>query len=348
VKYLFVVLIPIVLLLGCEKETITPEPEINTWQYLCSFPTQYHITSFAGDSDDCCWICGFKDLDIILSTYQAFVGRFNGVNWQFFNYPSGSKNWCTCIGRTPFSNEIWLGLIDEDNPAVSGIYKYNANIPNFPFQQVVTNIRPVKLVFLDANTGISITENTSMQSSKMWIYNGVNWTEHPFAFDVNYMDSNVYFISMFKNPDLVVYVSSYDLEQVFRICNDVITSSGYIEHPGDIYMLDDDNGFRLMGLDGSLIYRKNGDDWYSDDNFHGAACALDGIGSEVWIFGGNNSKPKIWRWENEQYYEESVDDIIEIVSADLQILKDLNPVQGFIFEHTTIYDAKILSRHGDD
>ena len=304
-KYLFAVLIPIALLLGCEKETLTqptepsPLPEEKIWKKLCDtgeFPGKCFITALSYDE---IWACDYESYSFL---GLAIVGKYQNQIWTYYNYNPSHEAGTKCIKAQPDTGNIWLTLQDNTSPTNSGLYKYDPNQTGFPFIQVIQCQNPGQIDFLDANTGVMV----SRYLSQIWTYEDGSWTLHQVSIPTTpIIDS----ISICRNPDIVVYMICETQETVYRWSNDQLTDYGYIYsiNPWDIYALDDDNVFVATRIG---LQRKSGDFWYRDTSFPGQdTYSVDGYNGVVWILGKqwSNDNAMIWRYEGGEYSSESVD-----------------------------------------
>jgi hypothetical protein len=342
VKYLFVVLIPIVLLLGCEENSPTmPQPsEGYIWNRLASFPTSYYasVTKISGLSYDDFWICGYYQADTNLSDGDKiyYVAHyFNNVWWYYFL--NNTECYINDLKVQPETNDVWI-TIWSLNSLYSGIYKYDPNYHNFaikykntptdslpfdgfPFYKYAYIQYPFNMAFIDDNAGVMIPDGESY----IYIFDGVNWMAHPT--DFSYADQ----ISIINDPDLIVYCTQYS-DEIIRWSNGITTIYPINHLAKDVYMFDDNNGF-LITDDG--VYRKiNGGAWSKDITYPDVTpMEVDGINGDVWI---RDDSPNIWHWHNGEYTPEEVRSVEE--AKGLTMLKNnQHQEQGLFFNEYSVF-----------
>jgi hypothetical protein len=345
VKYLFAVLILMVLLLGCEKETITPEPHYDyTWRKICEIPRShlyfeppniynyypYYYYGFTASSYDDIWVCGGYLAFESAIDIRAYAAHYSNKQWQFYDTMISDS----CIGEDikiqPNTNNVWYSIFDDtdySSDSASGMFIYDPSMPDLPFRRVGDFHYAGMIDFLDENNGVMIPERIY---HAFWRFNGTEWIEQSIGFDNNgeYNDA----VSLVNDPEFTVFiVQHYPDKFIWWSENQV--GWYYIQQPTDVYMSDANNGFLVT--DRGLLRKENGGDWYEayfNTNFTGDAFSIDGIGEKAWILGQKN----VFRWQNGQFIEEGIDP--EIEDGRIQMLHNNSyPEQGLILSGHSLF-----------
>jgi hypothetical protein len=301
---LFLAISLIAFLPACEKENNHPvathDYDFNWAYYIGSADQEYMqpLPPFTVGENGEIWTCGYLTSG---SFNDPVMAHYTDQGWLSYIFASQAYNsYAYDIKVQPGNNDVWAAIKVEVAFGGEGIYRFNPglSVPRFTVVQSLPD--PGMLAFFDQTHGVMITRHVDQAASALWLFDGQNWTSHPFQFGEIHGD--VIDVSTY-GEDYLTYAITDD-NYLIRWRNQFFDFEEFSHQLYSVVLTGIDEAW-LCADDG--LYHKTADgSWTRESTYPGdKAFSVSFAGGKMWITGEKDGTKKVWKLANGIYSEES-------------------------------------------
>jgi hypothetical protein len=335
---LLVLSLPVLVLTSCDNDSnhpITPHELVFNWVYIEGSPDLVYYQPLPpftiGDNGEM-WSCGYL---VNGSFNDPVLARYTSAGWYSYVFANQVyDNYAYDIKMQPGANEVWATIKNADFAGGEGIYRFSSELSNPRFIVVQQLPDAGMLDFYDQSHGVMITRHLDQTASALWLFDGQNWTSHPFQFGE--IPGDVIDVSTYGDNYLTYAIT--DDNYVIRWSNQYLN---FVEFGIPLYSI------KITGVDEGWLcaddgfYHKTTDTaWIKESSYPGdKAFSLSFAGGKMWIVGEKDGAKKVWKLEDGVYTEESTEGIGagRLIMVPQQLA---SPYHGFVLENSRLLERK--------